>query len=102
MVRRERLMDGVQAVAEQPASGPGLRALGELLASRPLWLVKLAPERIPPFALAHLAGGMLDGGASAETVAVVVKRWLPHDPAIFDKLTADELKPVVTHGKARP
>jgi hypothetical protein len=102
MVRRERLMDGVQAVAEQPASGPGLRALGELLASRPLWLEKLAPERIPPFALAHLAGGMLDGGASAETVAAMVKRWLPHDSAIFDTLSADELKPVVTHGKARP
>ena len=102
MARRERLMDGVQAVAEQPASGPGLRVLGELLASRPVWLEKLAPERIRPFALAHLAGGMLDGGASAETVATMVKRWLPHDPTIFDKLTADELKPVVIHGKGRP
>ena len=102
MTRRGRLMDGVQAVAERPASGPGLRALGELLASRPLWLEKLAPERIRPFALAHLAVGMLDGGASAATVATMVKRWLPHDPAIFDKLTADELKPVVIHGKARP
>ena len=102
MVRRDRLMDGVQEVAERPASGPGLRALGELLASRPPWLDKLAPERIRPFALAHLAGGMLDGGASPEIVAAMVKRWLPHDPEIFDKLTSDELKPVVIHGKARP
>ena len=102
MARRDRLMDGVGEVLSRPAFPSGLRELGKLVASRPELGVKIVPEKVPPVAIRHLAGGMLEGGSPPEAVAGFVRRWLPCQPGIFNYLTTAELRPVAELGPRRP
>lgn len=102
MARRDRLMDSVDSLLSRPGFGPGLRELGKVLASRPELGVKIVPEKVPPVAVCHVAGGMLDGGSTPEAVATFVRRWLPSQPGIFNHLTTDELRPVAELGSRGP
>lgn len=102
VARRDRLMDGVGEVLSRPAFSSGLRELGKLVATRPELGVKIVPEKVPPVAVCHLAGGMLEGGSPPEAVAGFVSRWLTHEPGIFNLLTTAELRPVAELGPRRP